>query len=233
MFCPKCGNQLVDGAKFCNACGAPIGKTQAAPAGHAAYAQAPRAQAVPSQRFAPQAGKLPAVGNLFGSNKLLAIASIVAAALLIVALNVTIVSVSLAGSTYDYNVLILSECISKMGAKGLTSISDACHRAMLVAAFFGVISIAVFIAVKSIKVRSIIEIVLGVLAAFVGFLVSWYVNQVVNQLGALVNNSLISSVTGSGISAGHAATLVMLAGIVIIAVNVVMMIDDRKALAAA
>lgn len=28
MFCPKCGNSIVEGARFCNACGNPIGTSQ-------------------------------------------------------------------------------------------------------------------------------------------------------------------------------------------------------------
>ena len=229
MFCPNCGNKLADDAKFCNACGAPIGTTEAAPTGQPTYTQATYAQAAPNQYVAPQASTMPAAGKLFGSNKLLAIASIVASALLIVAYSMTLVTIGLAGSTYSYNAMSLDKCISELGLSGdLASTFGACSGAMLVAAFFGAVSIVVFLIVKSVKVRSIIEIVLGSLAAIIGFCASSYINELINQLGILANNSFVSSVTGSSISAGIAPTLVTGAGIAIITLNVVMLIDARK-----
>ena len=50
MFCPKCGQELPDGSKFCAACGAqltPNAGNQAQPAGSAAS---------PSTSYAPVAG---------------------------------------------------------------------------------------------------------------------------------------------------------------------------------
>lgn len=29
MFCGKCGKEIIDGAKFCAACGAPVGRNEA------------------------------------------------------------------------------------------------------------------------------------------------------------------------------------------------------------
>ncbi|MBR5931133.1 MAG: zinc ribbon domain-containing protein [Lachnospiraceae bacterium] len=80
MFCTNCGNQVPDGAKFCTACGAPIGQRapqqpqqaaapvyQQAPVRAAApapqqprqtYQAAPAAQAVPMYAAAQQAKKL-------------------------------------------------------------------------------------------------------------------------------------------------------------------------------
>lgn len=63
MFCESCGNQLPDNAKFCTACGATTGRTQAAPAQPAntpppapaqpAYNPPPQAQPVYSHASAP------------------------------------------------------------------------------------------------------------------------------------------------------------------------------------
>ena len=46
MFCPNCGNQMPDTAKFCSKCGTPVGQapTQNTPAGYRQYAQPPYAQ---------------------------------------------------------------------------------------------------------------------------------------------------------------------------------------------
>ncbi len=41
MFCPKCGNQLVDGAKFCAKCGNPIGTAPAPASGSPAPVNRP------------------------------------------------------------------------------------------------------------------------------------------------------------------------------------------------
>lgn len=44
MFCPKCGTQLPDGAKFCGNCGAQLAPVPSAPASTAAHAAATTAQ---------------------------------------------------------------------------------------------------------------------------------------------------------------------------------------------
>lgn len=52
MFCPNCGNQLVDGAKFCNGCGTPVASSQPAAAQPAAAAQ-PETQPTPAPPASP------------------------------------------------------------------------------------------------------------------------------------------------------------------------------------
>lgn len=63
MFCPKCGSQLADDAKFCGACGAQI---QAPAAGAPAAGAAPTPNPAPTPGPAPAPGTAPAPGPVPG-----------------------------------------------------------------------------------------------------------------------------------------------------------------------
>ena len=55
MFCPKCGKQVKDGAKFCNGCGSPLQSAGSAPQMKAPTQAAPQAPAQQPVQPAPQA----------------------------------------------------------------------------------------------------------------------------------------------------------------------------------
>lgn len=63
MFCPKCGNSIVEGVRFCNACGNPIGTpqepTQSAPPAPTQDVEAP--QSAPRLKYRVFGDNLPAV----------------------------------------------------------------------------------------------------------------------------------------------------------------------------
>lgn len=57
MFCPKCGTKNIDEARFCGACGTPLGASAGMPAPRAANAYTPAPQAVRVQPSAAPGGK--------------------------------------------------------------------------------------------------------------------------------------------------------------------------------
>ena len=60
MFCSKCGEELKEGAKFCQKCGAPVNAQGQAPAQNVAPQQVQNAAVQPVQYGAPKAAPVPA-----------------------------------------------------------------------------------------------------------------------------------------------------------------------------
>ena len=86
MFCPKCGTQNLDGAKFCTSCGNDLSARVATPAGQPAGNPAPVANPAAAAAAAAPAKKTP-----------FDIAAIVAAAVMIVAFFLPLASISAFG----------------------------------------------------------------------------------------------------------------------------------------
>ena len=60
MYCPNCGNQLADGAKFCPKCGKPVGQAPQTPQAPAAQHPAPAPAPNPAPVYAPAPAPVPA-----------------------------------------------------------------------------------------------------------------------------------------------------------------------------
>ena len=97
MFCPKCGNQLPDGAKFCGACGTTLNAAPAQPAPGASGA-IPQAQPAPGAPY----GQAPQAPNS-GSQKNILIIGGIAIVVILIALVVGLVNCAGCGGGAGYN----------------------------------------------------------------------------------------------------------------------------------
>ncbi len=251
MFCPNCGNQLADNAKFCPSCGSPTRSDQPAPAPQLQPTQAPAdqaaanyapqqpsytAQPTTNETFAAAGAQAAAAGAQAAAAGMQAvsaakatikktpkfknpffIAALVASVLLVLTLFMTWVTITGGGSTKNYNGLLLS--------------SEDGGIYPRLTALFGLVSAITLIFVRSPKVRSICGIVCGALAFLcVGYEINFLnENLIESSAGQFINNSFMSSLTGSSISLGTAPGLAVILSVVIIGLNVKLLFDAKKA----
>ncbi len=247
MFCPTCGNQLNDNAKFCSACGSAVPSAGTAPTpqaqastdqaaaattvssfGGAAAANAPQQNANTAQPNAnaafastgAQAAAVSASKAAPATSKFknpFFIGALAASVLLVLTLFMPWIHISSAGSTTAFSGLDL-------GAE------DGGVWPRLIA-LLGLVSIGMLLLIRSPKTRS----TLGIIGGSLGLICAAYETSILNtryiesSAGQFMNSSFASALAGSNISLGSAGSFVMIASVALIALNVKMFLDAKKA----
>lgn len=248
MFCPTCGNQLNDNAKFCSACGSAVPSAGTAPTpqaqastdqaaaattvssfGGAAAANAPQQNANTAQPDAnaafastgAQAAAVSASKAAPATSKFknpFFIGALAASVLLVLTLFMPWIHISSAGSTTAFSGLDL-------GAE------DGGVWPRLIA-LLGLVSIGTLLLIRSPKTRS----TLGIIGGSLGLICAVYETSILNtryiesSAGQFMNSSFASALAGSNISLGSAGSFVMIASVALIALNVKMFLDAKKAM---
>ena len=256
MFCPTCGNQLADNAKFCSACGSavPSAGTAPTPQAQAATDQAAAATTVSSfggaAANAPQQSAYtaqPDANAAFASTDAQAVAAstdkaapatskfknpffigaLAASALLILTLFMTWVEMTYNGSTTSNSGL------------ALTSEYGGVYPRLI--ALLGLVSIGTLIFVRSPKTRSALGIIAGSLAAACAAIEASNLNSYIETMNSQVANAnqavsstFLGNLAGTSgadmtVSLGSAGGLAIIASVALIALNVKMFLDAKKA----
>ena len=250
MFCPTCGSQLNDNAKFCSACGSAVPSNGPAPApqpqtntdqstaaassfGGAAAANAPQQSAYTAQpdanaSFAAAGAQTATAGTQAVSAAKTAlvtskfknpffIGALAASVLLVLTLFMPWIRMSSAGSTTAFSGL-------NLGAE------DGGVWPRLIA-LLGLVSIGTLLLIRSPKTRSTLGIVGGSLSLICAVCETSILNTryIESSAGQFMNSSFASTLAGSNISLGSAGGFVMIASVALIALNVKMFLDAKKA----
>ncbi len=257
MFCPTCGNQLNDNAKFCSACGSAVPSAGTAPTpqaqastdqaaaattvssfGGAAAANAPQQNANTAQPDAnaafastgAQASAVSASKAAPATSKFknpFFIGALAASVLLVLTLFMTWIEMTCNGSTTSNSGL------------SLTSEYGGVYPRLI--ALLGLVSIGTLNFLHSPKKRSILGIIAGslslVCAAYETNLINGYIetfNSQAADVSQAMNSTFLGDVVGTSasgmtVSLGIGGGLAIIASVALIALNVKMFLDAKKA----
>lgn len=253
MFCPKCGKQLPEGAKFCNACGAKIEASSAEPATESktqlltsdAPVQ-PKAEPQPSPQPipqpAPQATPQPTAaqpqvdfkgeisklqGKLDNTNssflKGRSLWDVVGLCAVVLMIVSFFLPVLKASSTYTGTISV--SLMSLMSMMGTSSYTSSFSMLVLVYLFPAVCCALDLLITKENSTRHIRLIILGVLNFFLASSISGVV-----KLGSSVSElaSAFSSSANGAIQLGIGYYLSVIGSVVIIAIGIVGIYEKKK-----
>ena len=246
MFCPKCGKQLPDNAKFCNSCGMNLADAstesgtqlltpdnhvqqdqQAAPQPASAQAAAsqPAAAQQPSVDFKAEISKLQ--GKLDNTNSsflkgrsIWDVVGLCAVILMVVSFFVPVMT-----ATASYTGTISLSLASLMSMMGTTSYTSSFSMLVLIYLFPAVFCAVDLIITRENSTRHVRLIVLGVLNFILASSISGVVKMASNtsQLASLFGSS-----SGASIQLGIGYYLSVIASIVIIVIGIVGIYEKKK-----
>lgn len=246
MFCPKCGKQLPEGAKFCNACGASIGASPAEVETESETKllspEVPVQQPQPTSQPTPQVAQQPAAaqpqvdfkgeisklqGKLDNTNssflKGRSLWDVVGLCAVIVMVVSFFLPVLKASSAYTGTISV--SLMSLMSMMGTSSYTSSFSMLVLVYLFPALCAALDLLITKENSTRHIRLIVLGVLNFFLASSISGVV-----KLGSTVSElaSAFSSSADGAIQLGIGYYLSMIGSIVIIAIGIIGIYEKKK-----